>query len=81
MLGARHGSQALAAWRGRNEAVREASRGYDRAMSEALQAPIYRFGEGVVDGPDLTLSDEAIIIPGFDHPVSLAMANPFEDMT
>jgi len=81
MLGARHGSQALAAWRGRNEAVQEASRGYDRAMSEALQAPIYRFGEGVVDGPDLTLSDEAIIIPGFDHPVSLAMANPFEDMT
>jgi len=49
-------------------------------MGEALQAPIYRFGEGVVDGVELTLSDASITIPGFNKPVSLTMANPFEDM-
>lgn len=81
MLEARHGAQAMTGWEQKNESVNEASCHYDAAMGEALQAPIYRFGEGVVDGLDLTLSDDAITIPGFANPVSLAMANPFEDMT
>ena len=80
MLEARHGAEAMTRWQRKNEAVSEASRGYDTAMGEALQAPIYRFGEGVVDGLDLTLSDTSITIPGFDKPVNLTMANPFEDM-
>ena len=81
MLEARHGAGALTRWQRKNEAVSEASREYDAAMGEALQAPIYRFGEGVVDGLDLTLSDASITIPGFANPVNLTMANPFEDMT
>ena len=81
MLEARHGAEALTRWQRKNEAVSEASREYDAAMGEALQAPIYRFGEGVVDGLDLTLSDASITIPGFANPVNLTMANPFEDMT
>lgn len=81
MLEARHGAEAMTRWQRKNESVSAASRQYDTAMGEALQAPIYRFGEGVVDGLDLTLSDDAITIPGFANPVSLAMANPFEDMT
>jgi len=64
MLEARHGAEALVRWQRKNEAVSEASREYDAAMGEALQAPIYRFGEGVVDGLDLTLSDASITIPG-----------------
>ncbi|NBQ10695.1 MAG: beta-ketoacyl synthase [Gammaproteobacteria bacterium] len=81
MLEARHGAEAMTRWQRKNESVSAASQQYDTAMGEALQAPIYRFGEGVVDGLDLTLSDDAITIPGFANPVSLAMANPFEDMT
>lgn len=80
MLEARHGAEAMTRWQQKNEAVSEASRGYDAAMGEALQAPIYRFGEGVVDGLELTLSDASITIPGFNKPVNLTMSNPFEDM-
>jgi acetoacetyl-[acyl-carrier protein] synthase len=80
MLEARHGAEAMTRWQRKNESVSAASRQYDTAMGEALQAPIYRFGEGVVDGVELTLSDASITIPGFNKPVSLTMANPFEDM-
>ena len=44
-------------------------------------APIYRFGEGVLEGKDLTLTDRAIRVPGFEHSIELSDDNPFDDMT
>jgi acetoacetyl-[acyl-carrier protein] synthase len=42
--------------------------------------PIYKFGEDVLSGTDLTINPNEIHIPGFGKPVSLDAENPFEDM-
>ncbi|HSG90855.1 MAG TPA: beta-ketoacyl synthase [Pseudomonadales bacterium] len=81
MLRQRHGAAAMSAWEGRHEKVSEAIADYDVRMTRGEVAPIYQFGEGVLDGTDLTISDREIRIPGFDNPVSLDIGNPYDDMT
>ena len=80
MLEKRHGADAMRAWATANEGVREAIAGYDERMTAGTEAPIYRFGEGVLDGPDLTMDARGIRIPGFDQPVDLDLPNPWADM-
>ena len=53
---------------------------YDAAMRRETLAPIYQFGEGVLEGEDLSISADGIRLPGFGLPVSLELANPYEDM-
>ena len=81
MLAQRHGERAMARWESAHEPVAEAIREYDLAMTRGELAPIYRFGEGVLEGPELELTDRQIRLPGFDQPVSLDLPNPYSDMT
>jgi len=80
MLEKRWGKKATAAYRSRNEAVEQTAQSYDQAMDRGEVKPIYRFGEGVVDGKDLTISRKQIEIPGFGIPVNLELENPYPDM-
>ncbi len=80
MLTKRHGQAVMKRWQARHEQVAEAIDQYDQAMSRGEIAPIYRFGEGVLDGPDLTMSDREIRIPGFAQAVNLDLPNPYPDM-
>lgn len=80
MLAKRWGKAAFAAYGKRNEAVRRSRREYDEAMLRTTMAPIYRFGEGVLAGEDLSISTAAIHLPGFGLPVRLDLPNPYEDM-
>jgi len=43
--------------------------------------PIYRFGEGVLEGEDLTFTRDSLHVPGFAKPVRLDLDDPFPDMT
>jgi acetoacetyl-[acyl-carrier protein] synthase len=80
MLGKRHGADAMRAWAERNEGVREEIAAYDVRMTAGREAPIYRFGEGVLDGPDLNIESDGIAIPGFEQRVNLDLPNPWQDM-
>ena len=80
MLGKRWGKAALAGYRRRNEAVRQARLDYDAAMLAGTLPSIYRFGEGVLAGEDLSISADEIRLPGFGLPVSLKLPNPYDDM-
>jgi len=77
LLGQRHGELALAAWRERREATRELARAYLSGADRGHYPVSYRFGEGVLEGPELEVSAERIHIPGYARPVSLAVDNPF----
>lgn len=77
LLAQRHGEAAVAAWRQRREAVREASQAYLAAADRGEYEVRYRFGEGVLEGPELEVNDTHIVIPGYARPVSLAVDNPF----
>ena len=80
MLAARHGNAAMTEHARRNETVHASALAYDAATTAGETSPIYQFGEGVLEGDDLDISDTAIGIPGFGHQVLLDLANPFEDM-
>ncbi len=77
LLVQRHGRAAVSAWQSHREATRESATAYrHRADLGHFQAR-YRFGEGVLEGPELEVSDTSIRIPGFARPVSMAVHNPF----
>ena len=80
MLAKRWGKAAVAAHGKRNEAVRRAREEYDDSMLRQTLAPIYKFGEGVLAGEDLSISTAEIRLPGFGLPVSLDLPNPYADM-
>ncbi|MEM7003246.1 MAG: beta-ketoacyl synthase [Pseudomonadota bacterium] len=78
MLGKRHGSAAMQAYQARHEAVAEQAEAYNQQADTA--APIYEFGNGVLEGDELGLHADHLRIPGFPNPISLDVANPYEDM-
>ena len=80
MLERRWGRAAFADYRKRNEAVREARTAYDEAMLEQTLPSIYRFGEGVLEADDLTITPDSIRLPGFELPVCLDPGTPYKDM-
>ncbi|GED23587.1 beta-ketoacyl-[acyl-carrier-protein] synthase FabY [Halomonas halmophila] len=77
LLASRHGQAAIDAWKGRREATRQTANAYQREADRGHFAPRYRFGEGVLEGPELDVRADAIQIPGYAQPVSLAVDNPF----
>ncbi|MCE8022372.1 beta-ketoacyl synthase [Halomonas sp. MCCC 1A11036] len=77
LLVKRHGEAALDAWRQRREATRRASQAYLAAADQGHYEVRYRFGEGVLEGPELEVNATAINIPGYARPVSLVVDNPF----
>ena len=80
MLAARHGKRALARHATAHEPVAAAIADYDARMTRGEVAPIYQFGEGVLEGDDLTVSRESIRVPGYEVPISLDVPDPYEDM-
>jgi len=80
MIEKKHGTRAFADYLNRNEATMAAAQEYDEQMSAGKIAPIYEFGNGVVDGQDLSISDREISIPGFEKSVDLDLPNPYPDM-
>ena len=81
MLRKRWGKDRLLELQRKQEAVEARAQDYDANADNGSIAPIYEFGEGVVDGEDLEIDDSKISIPGFPNPVDLNIANPYEDMS
>ena len=81
MLQKRWGKDRLTELQRKQEAAVARAQAYDDNADNGSVAPIYQFGEGVVDGQDLELDDRHISIPGFPNPVDLNIINPYEDMS
>ncbi len=77
LLAKRHGQRALDDWRRRREQTLDAAERYEQLASAGRFEVIYRFGEGVLEGPELDVGRDAIRIPGYARPVSLKADNPF----
>ena len=80
MLMKRHGEKAMAKHQALCEGTTETALNYDNQMIDEGVSPIYQFGQGVVQGEELGLSETSIQIPGFPQEVSLDFDNPYEDM-
>ncbi len=79
LLRAKHGDKAMLAHKRKLEEIRDAREDYDRSASKGDFRTIYKFGEDVIQGEELSLSDESIGLPGFENPVELTIDNPFKD--
>ncbi len=77
LLVKRHGQAAIDAWKQRREAVLAASAAYEQRADVGEFSVIYRFGEGVLEGPELAVEADGIRIPGYARSVSLAVDNPY----
>ena len=80
MLEQRWGKKAYTAFCAKQEHAETAAQDYNNVADSGNIAPIYKFGEDVLSGTDLTITPHEIHVPGFGKPVSLDADNPFEDM-
>jgi acetoacetyl-[acyl-carrier protein] synthase len=80
MLEKRWGRKVMRGHASRCEQTEQHATDYDAAMDRGEILPIYRFGEGVLEGADLNITPESIRIPGFEMPVRLDLQDPFADM-
>lgn len=81
MLRKRHGDAAMAAYTKKREASLEASDHYISAADRGEYAPIYRFGEDMIDEAGIDINETRISIKGFARDISLPIDNPYQDMT
>ncbi len=81
MLAKKHGARAMAAYTRRNAEVQERALAYDAAMTRGDVEVLYGYGEGVIGGGDLAISERELRVPGYAQPIPLDTENPFPDMT
>jgi acetoacetyl-[acyl-carrier protein] synthase len=80
MLKSRYGKGTMAEHAKRNESVREAVHDYDRRATYEGIPSIYKFGEQVLNGNDLTYDLRSIQVPGYGKSIDLMQPNPYSDM-
>ena len=81
MLKKRYGKQGFTKYRKRNDFARQNIKEYDEDTIQDGVATVYKYGEGVVEGEDLTLNTDAVTIPGWSQPVRMDFSNPYPDMS
>ena len=81
MLEKRYGEQAYIAAQTRRETTLVKAHEYNDVADSGSISPIYRFGEGVLEGKDLDIGPNDIKVPGFAQSIKFNDTNPFEDMT
>ena len=81
MLEKKHGKDAMTQYRKRNESAVERTATYDSETTAGKNALIYRFGEGVIEGDQLSLSPDSIKIPGHTQQIDLHVPNPYDDFS
>ena len=54
---------------------------YDESSLQKNAKPIYKFGQGVLDGSDVGVSEHKLVLTGYDREIDLNVANPYSDMT
>ena len=79
LLRHKHGNKAMLAHKRKMETTLQAREDYDRSACKGNFRTIYKFGEDVIKGEDLRLSDEHIELPGFENRVALHDENPFKE--
>jgi len=68
----KHGKHAMMAYQDHRQTTLERANDYDQAAIAGLAKPIYHFGENLLAGEDLSISDRYITVPGFDQKIDLS---------
>jgi len=79
MLEKKHGPARLAQYKLLNEKVSASAKAYDKAAIDGNYDVIYHFGSEVMDGNDLTISDQGIAMTKFENQLTFSQENPFDE--
>ncbi len=77
LLANKHGQATLKHWQEQLEGGEAGRESYRQAVENGNYQPLYRFGEGVLEGEDLSFSAEEIRLPGLDLAVNLRTNTDF----
>ena len=77
LMSQRHGRQAIKTWEGKREKVLDVAKSYDQEALHEIPKPIYKFGDGVIDGLEVGVTSTALKIPGYSKEVDLQPKNPY----
>jgi acetoacetyl-[acyl-carrier protein] synthase len=80
MLLRRYGAGAIAAYSERRKSVIAQAHNYDQQALTGNFDTIYHFGKNLIDESQITISQSQVTLPGFAHPIELAVNNRFSDM-
>lgn len=81
MLSRRYGVEAVASYVERRKAAVTKANNYDQQALTGNFDTIYHFGKNLIDESQITISQSQVTLPGFAHPIDLAVNNRFSDMT
>ena len=73
----RHGKDALKNYQSKRDRIVEKAHLYDEGALREIPKPIYRFGDGVIEGDELEISSDSISVPGYMKDVDLEVKNPY----
>ena len=80
MLGKRHGKEVMTKYLNQNLLTQENNHEYDQNASRSGIPTVYKFGEGVLEGDNLRISTDEILVEGWKKSVDLGFENPYLDM-
>ena len=80
MLNKRYSAEQLAEYANKLEATREQASAYDQAARLGQTRPIYLYDHNVLQGDELTITDQEISLPGYSNPISLDCNNPYQEL-
>ena len=81
LLSRKYSKQEMSAYQERLQEVRATAAEYDQDATRGLNRPTYLFGHNVLSGEELEISAQAIRVPGYAQPISLAVDNPYADLS
>ncbi|MEC6824026.1 beta-ketoacyl synthase [Photobacterium piscicola] len=79
MLTAKYGTDAMAAYQVRNQAVKAVTTRNDANACQGQETIRYQFGEAVMDEHSVTITPDAIKLSEFKHAIVLDSVNPYAD--
>ena len=79
MLENKHGAARIAQYKLLNEKVAENAKKYDESVINGEFKAIYHFGSELMDGNDLTISNDGIEFSKFGNKLNFSQENPFAD--
>ena len=79
MLEKKFGSEAIAAYRIKNEPIQQAAKAYDESVTNGDINVIYHFGTEVMEGTDLEITKEGISLDKFKNQLKFSTENPYSD--
>jgi hypothetical protein len=81
MMEKRHGEPAMADYRNKRIKSTAKAQKYFEDADSGNYAPIYRFGENMINDEDIVISKQTLTIKGLANDIELPNTNNYQDMT